>query len=504
MVRATAVLVLAAIILASMPVAGQVAVLQGTASADPSTLAPGTTGRIELTLTNVGNASITRMEARIQSADPGILASGSTDLGGLTAKGAMTVSPFAFEVPSDTKPGTYTIRVAVTYIYTTGTGTGANSLTLSAPVRVASPATLLVSGVEPSQLSHGSQQATFTLTNQGAGTFTNILGTWTSEADAILAHGSSSSFFVAAIGAGNATKIPLQVAVRPDAAPGFYALTFQLHYQDPGGAVLASTSVVGVQVASSGLQVEVSIQDAGRNSITLAATNVGPATVTGVQIHVVARSGASVQGRDTAVLGNLERGQFLTAEFDIASQDVDHVVVAYTDGGVRVRTTQALRGVAASGMGDIIVSIQALDSDTLTLAITNTGLTPVTGVQATLIPRAGLRIRDADTLALGPLEPGAFGTLEFEVSRLDGDMAADVVVAYTDDAGARKATTQAISREGASGSAVPGAAGLLAAVLVGGGAFLLWRRRKAQAAEEAQSAEEEWERLEEPGWERPE
>ncbi len=511
-------LLVAALGLATVP-AGQAqtrAAIQLSVTADPGTVSPGGTGVYTLTLKNAGNATAYGIHVEVRDVDDGLVIPGDQRVsqGGLAAGSSTTTSPFRFKVNASAPPGVYQATFEIDYRYNTGSGSASDAFTFSHAIRVQATPALLVEAFEPNLLEPGgSAEGAITLANRGSGTFTDILGTWSAENKTLLPFGGGNTFHVDALGPGEVTQVPVQVAAKSGAAPGLYAVTVGLTYRDAGGAELTSTSTVGVEIgAREGAEVLVSIQEVGTNSVTLAATNIGVTPITGVQVQLLPSAGFHITGRDTAVLGNLAPGAFLTASYTIdrlddAAEANVSAKVRYTDrGGAQRVEVQSLGQLGIPGTSDdILVTVQEIDSDTLLLAVSNVGTHPITGVQVRVLPGDDLEITNTDTIAVGNLEPGAFGTAAFEVEHTGAifPFRTTAQVVYTDEHGDRQTHTQEVQVAGppndeplggGNGALIGAAAVLLVVAAVAG---IIWHRRRRKAEEEAaaKEAEEEWERL---------
>ncbi len=164
--------------------------------------------------------------------------------------------------------------------------------------------------------------------------------------------------------------------------------------------------------------------------------------------------------------------------------------------------TTSTVGVLVAGSLGLSVGVQDIDEETVTLAVANIGLQPVTGVQVRMISEKGITVTNADTIALGNLPAGAFSTAAFDVrSQGDGGPVALIELAYTDSFGTRHEQSTVIPLQNLAAGPRLGTGGIVA-LSVGGvlllellivGPILIGRRRararKIGAKEEATMSE---------------
>lgn len=297
----------------------QTAVLQVQVATNPALSLPGTSGSIVLTIKNVGNASTTRTEFRLDHADAGIIVTPDklVTIGAVAAGATTTVTPFSFEVPSSTAPGYYKATFVLTLLYSDGTTSRTDALSFTATIAVRASPALVIQTVSPNQLLPGQVSTiNITLVNQGAAPFSNLIAKWSAPGDAILPLGGTNEFQIEQIAARDELVVPIQVASASGTAPGLYPLTFQLKYNDAAGTSFDTSSVVGL-VLGGATTLSVAVEDVDEDIATLVISNVGVNPVTGVELKLIPGSGAKLTGGDTFAFGLLQAGGSATASFNL-------------------------------------------------------------------------------------------------------------------------------------------------------------------------------------------
>lgn len=336
--RSLTVGVMLALVALAIPSGESAAIIQLTPTVSPASFTPGGVGTILLTMKNAGNVTAFQLETRVVSSDPPIKVNqtGVVALGGIGALETTTVMPFTFTVDRDASPGIYRVDATLNFNYLEGAATRYSSFNYGASIVVRATDNLLVQGVVPDRIEPGSDvAASIRIANAGNSEYFNVAGSWTSPSNTILPLGGSNQFQIPSIPANSAVDVPVRLAASNGAAPGLYALTFQITYNDVGGNVHNSTSTVGLWLGSgSGSELSVNIQNITDDKITVALTNVGLKGITGVQVRLVPTQGFRLDDTDTVVLGNILPGEFKTATYEIsrtASNAAARADVEYTD-----------------------------------------------------------------------------------------------------------------------------------------------------------------------------
>ena len=352
MIRTRGLLIATTLILVALvvPSGESAAIIQLTPSVSPTSFTPGGVGAILLTIKNSGNVTAFQMETRLVSADAPVKVNqtGTIALGGIGALETTTVTPFTLAVARDAAPGIYRVDATLNFQYLEGGVTRYNSFSYGVPIVVRATENLVVQGVVPDRLEPGSDvPAVIKIANTGPSEYLNVAGSWTSSGNTILPLGGTNQFQIASVAPNSVVEVPVRLAASSGSAPGLYALTFQLRYNDVGGNAHNATSTLGLWLGSgSGSDLSVNIQNITDDTITVAVTNVGLKGVTGVRVRLVPTKGFSLDDSDTIVLGNILPGEFKTATYDIDRIGSDAAATAdveYTDSlGQRRGTTETL------------------------------------------------------------------------------------------------------------------------------------------------------------------
>ncbi len=263
-----------------------------------------------------------------------------------------TISPgitqtvvFKFRVKPDTAPGIYSLPIRINY--------DSLNTTMAKPQPDAIEDTKVITlsvhkaqknvdfRVEPTVLFPGRKvDVKFTLVNTGDSPLSNLNFSWEESNKLILPIGSDNRRYLATLGPGEQKELVFTVAVDPNIAPGVYSFDSTLSYNDESASTNTLASKIGFVVGGT-TDMDVSLQETGNGQVSLSIANIGSNNAQGVVVRIPEQPSFSTQGFDTAVLGNLNRGDFTIATFRIVPTGVSAAA-----GG-----QQAVAGGAPQGTG---------------------------------------------------------------------------------------------------------------------------------------------------------
>jgi hypothetical protein len=322
--------------------------VQATFSTNPTTIAPGNDGYIQLTLKNSGTAAANRIKISRASWDPSITPSGTwvNELGALGV-GDSTTALYKFSVSSTASSGLYTVNFNIDYCQ----DSSCRTINPNAIINVQSPSTLELTSISPSSLRPGERtNMTFTIANKGSSSINNIVFTWTSSSNLILPLGSDNRVIIPVISVNSYYDIQTQVSVSPSAISGVYPLSISIQYSDKSGANQTISSTAGIEIGGE-TDFDVSVQDSTASSTTLAITNIGASTAYSVIVSIPQQENFRVTGTSTNVMGNLNAGDYTLTSFQITQVS-----------GFQITPTRNATNISTSQQRNLIVEISYTDT----------------------------------------------------------------------------------------------------------------------------------------------
>jgi len=290
--------------------------LQVTFTTNPTVVAPGTNGYLEVILESVGTGTISNIDIDASSWDSSVLqpkGNWNVYLGDLDG-GDSTSLLYEFYVPSTAIPGLY--QVVFDIDYSPGV-----DIRQTAMVKVEDSTVLDLVSVTPSSINVGETTTlVFNITNNGGSTAGNILFTWEDSSDLILPVGSDNRITISSIPAGNYTEIPVDVVASPAISPGVYPLTITIEFYERTGTKQTITSEVGIQVGGT-TDFEIILQESMGGGTTFAVANTGANVASSVIVSIPSQLSYMISGASSVSLGNLDAGDYTLATFQISSVD---------------------------------------------------------------------------------------------------------------------------------------------------------------------------------------
>ncbi len=319
------------------PAQGQArAIIQAVTTADPPESLPGTSGSLEMVLTNVG--AVTGFQITLQAVSVEGIVINTTqrvDVGSLGPGAANVVRPFGFWVPASTPPGLYPVQIELRYFYMNGAVLAGDGVTFSVVFKVRSPSPLQVGPLDGGELRPGGSGAyTLALRNTGGATLVSIRGNWSEPTGRVLPLGQGNEFRVDRLAPGAVVQLPVELAAPNTASPGIVPMRFVFTYTDTTGTAGATASTFAVQVRAPS-QLRVGLDEWTRDELTLTVSNVGIGIANAVEVRIEPDGPVKTRPAAAVFLGNMRPGDHTTATFSPASSsglsEPLVVVVAYTD-----------------------------------------------------------------------------------------------------------------------------------------------------------------------------
>jgi hypothetical protein len=285
--------------------------LQVTFTTNPTIVAPGTNGYIQVNLrslgTSISNIGITATSWDVNT----VIAQGdwNAKVGSLDSGESYSVI-FEFKIPRTASPGLYQVLFEIS---------GGEYIKQTAIIQVQDATVLDITSVSPTEISIGTATTIyFNLTNNGGVSIQNILFTWKDPNSLILPVGADNRITIPSIGAENYTKIPVVMIASSGISPGVYPLTILIEYYDQTGKKQTVNSTVGLQISGK-TTFDIVLQTSTSSTTTFAVVNTGANTASSVVVSIPQQPSYSTSGTSSTSLGNLAAGDYTLASFSLTS-----------------------------------------------------------------------------------------------------------------------------------------------------------------------------------------
>lgn len=160
---------------------------------------------------------------------------------------------------------------------------------------------------------------TFTVTNTGSSPLQNLVFSWSEPNGAVLPVYSDDTKYIKYLDIGKSADLVYKVIADVNAQPGLYKLNLVLKYESLQNATSSSISTsAGIFIGGeTDFDVAFSQSTAGQTSLSIANTGNNPAQ--SVSVRVPQQNNFRVSGSDSAIIGNLDKGDYTVVSFQIAS-----------------------------------------------------------------------------------------------------------------------------------------------------------------------------------------
>jgi hypothetical protein len=295
----------------------------------PDTARPGEPVELTLSVQDIGNSDLKDIAVKVNPEYPFNQISGEDlekDISFLNARqdtDEAGVLKFKLMTDANASEGTYNLDIVTTY--KSGSGSSATTYTTTKTVQ------LEVQGKEYAQVVTVSkadidiakeESLEFIVTNTGTSPLKNLVFSWTDPKGVVLPVYSDNTKHIKYLDAGQSVKVDYTVMADVSATPGLYTLGVNLSYEDSQSNSKNIQTTAGLFVGGpTDFDVSFSESDAGETSFSIA--NVGNNIAYAVKVSIPDQDGYKVLGSSSTIVGNLEKGDYTIASFNVTNAQVE-------------------------------------------------------------------------------------------------------------------------------------------------------------------------------------
>ncbi len=283
------------------------------------------------------------------------------DTMGLIKPGSTKTLVFKFRVKDNTLPGYYPVFLTMEYTRKDSKVKETQSIL----VPVSKTEKNLDVTINPRVINPGNQtEVIFALKNVGGTPVSNISFSWEEGNDLVLPVGSDNKRYVPILQSNQQAEISYIVAADPNIATGIYPLDITLSFIDVNGT-RSQTSQVGLIIGgTTDFEVSAEMLNSGQLSISIA--NIGSNNAGAVVVKIPKQQGIMVSGSEIAVLGNLNKGDFTLANFQVQQTSVDQNNLSQSKGELKNSEMQQnqmeKRSSFAKNSNELVIEIDYTDT----------------------------------------------------------------------------------------------------------------------------------------------
>ena len=292
---------------------------------NPDTARPGEPVELILSVRNVGNIDLKDITVTVNPKYPFSKISGEElgkDISYLNARqddNEAGVLKIKLMTDSNASEGMYDLDVVTTY--KSGSGSSATTYTTTKTVQVE------VQGKEYAQVVTVSkadidiakeEPLEFIVTNTGTSPLKNLVFSWTDSKGVVLPVYSDNTKHIKYLDSGKSVKVDYTVMADVNAKPGLYTLEVNLLYEDSKSSSKNIKTTAGLFVGGA-TDFDVSFSESSAGATSLSVANVGNNIAYAVKVSIPDQEGYKVSGSSSTIVGNLEKGDYTIASFNVAN-----------------------------------------------------------------------------------------------------------------------------------------------------------------------------------------
>lgn len=292
------------------------------ANYDPNPAIAGNTVEVRIGIENIGGTDINNLMMEVVPSYPFEIVSGENAVQNVGivqgyqagSTGNIKIVTYRMQINKDAPAGSYELKVK--YYEQGSTEVTQKSLYLNVKSRESAE----VIHIDKTALVPGKQSSLkFTINNVGNAPLRDLTFSWENGADIILPVGGDNTKYIKYIDVGNGSDLEYQVIADTNAQPGLYKLNLYLTYDDSiSNQTKKISTVAGVYVGGeTDFDVAFSENTNGQTSFSVA--NIGSNPAYSVSVIIPEQPGWRVSGSNSVIIGNLNKGDYTVASFNLQS-----------------------------------------------------------------------------------------------------------------------------------------------------------------------------------------
>ncbi|MCK5698596.1 MAG: COG1361 S-layer family protein [Candidatus Aenigmarchaeota archaeon] len=157
----------------------------------------------------------------------------------------------------------------------------------------------------------------FTINNVGSAPLRDLTFSWENEDDVILPVGSDNTKYIKYLDVSEKTELSYDVIADSNAEPGLYKLMLSLKYDDSiTGVEKEIATIAGVYVGGE-TDFDVAFSESSMGEYSFSIANIGCNPAYSVSVIVPEQKNWKVSGSNSAIIGNLNKGDYTVASFSL-------------------------------------------------------------------------------------------------------------------------------------------------------------------------------------------
>ncbi|MHC1753860.1 MAG: COG1361 S-layer family protein [Methanosarcina sp.] len=292
---------------------------------NPDSARPGEPVELTVSVQNVGTKDLKDITVTVNPEYPFTEISGESlekDVSYLNARqddDEGGVLKFKLMTDSNASAGTYDIDIVTTYKSGSGSSSTTYTTTKTIYLDVRGKEYAQIVTIDKANIDIAKEETLeFIITNTGTSPLKNMVVSWTDPDGVILPVYSDNTKYIKYLDAGDSVNVAYSVMADVNADPGLYTLDINLTLEDYDSNEKTIKTTAGVFVGGE-TDFDVSFSESDEGEISLSVANVGNNIAYSVKVSVPDQDNYKVSGSSSTIVGNLEKGDYTIASFDVTS-----------------------------------------------------------------------------------------------------------------------------------------------------------------------------------------
>ncbi|HWR25089.1 MAG TPA: COG1361 S-layer family protein [Methanosarcina sp.] len=295
---------------------------------NPDAARPGEPVELTVSVQNVGNDNLKDIIVTIEPQYPFSKVSGETlekKVSYLNARqdnGDAAVLKFKLMTDSNASEGTYDVNI-VTTARKDGASSNTFTTTKTIHVEVRGKEYAQIVTINKANIDIAKEESLeFIITNTGSSPLKNMVVSWKDPKGVILPVYSDNTKYIKYLEPGQSVTVAYSVMADVNANPGLYTLDINLSFEDYESSTKNIQTTAGLFVGGE-TDFDVSFSESSAGEISLSVANVGNNMAYAVKVSVPEQKNYKATGSSSTIVGNLEKGDYTIASFNVASTQTE-------------------------------------------------------------------------------------------------------------------------------------------------------------------------------------